>query len=125
MAPLVQETAEGILHRTGGGGEDVGLHGGQMNDVLADEAPRNVEAIAVDLVEAEKPVREVTDGVADVDPFLSFVEMDVAKPVRLHDRELLVLPLGEVSVDDDGAVVAGVYQIWIVAVGLHGADHAL
>ena len=125
VAPLVQKTAEGILHRAGGGGEDVGLHGGKMNDVLADEAPRNVEAVGVDLVEAQEPVREVADGVADVDPFLAFVEVDVAKPVRLHHRELLVLPLGEVSVDDDGAVVAGVDQVRIVAVRLHGADHAL
>ena len=54
---------------------------------------------------------EIADRVADVDPRLvAFVEVDVPQPVRLDDRQLLVLALAEVRVDDDRAVVAGVDQ---------------
>ena len=37
---LVQQAAEGVLHRAGGGGEDMGLDGGQVDDVFADEPLR-------------------------------------------------------------------------------------
>ena len=54
---------------------------------------------------------EVTDGVADVDPLLALVQVDVAQAVGLDDVQLLVFTLAEVRVDDDGAVVTGVDQV--------------
>ncbi len=64
----------------------------------------------VHLVQAEELLRQIADRVADVDPLLAFVEVNVPQPVRLDDVDLLVLALAEVRVDDDGAVVAGVDQ---------------
>ncbi len=49
---LVQQTAEGVLHGTGGGGENVSLDRGQMDDVFPDKSLRDVEAIGVHIVEA-------------------------------------------------------------------------
>ena len=80
----------------------------------------------IDVIEAEELVGEIADRVADVDPRLvAFVEMDVAQAVRLDHRQLLVLALAEVRVDDDGAVVAGVDERRVVAVALHRADDAV
>ena len=70
-------------------------------------------------------MRQIADRVADVDPLLAFVEVDVAQAVRLDHVDLLVLALAEVRVDDHGAVVAGVDQVRVVAVLLHRADHAV
>ena len=53
---------------------------------------------------------QIPDRVADVDPLLGLVDVDVAQPVRLDDVDLLVLALPEVRVDDDRPVVAGVDQ---------------
>ena len=111
VAVLVEQAAEGVLHRAGRGGEDVGLDRRQVDDVLADEPLRDQEALGVDLVQAEEFLRQVADRVADVDPLLAFVQVDVAQAVRLDDVELLVLALAEVGVDDDGAVVAGVDEV--------------
>ena len=124
VTALVEQPAEGVLHRAGGGGEDMRLDRRQVDDVLADEALRNVEAVGIDLVEHQELVGQIAHRVADVDPLLAFVEMDVAQPVRLHDVDLLVLGLAQMRVDDHGAVVAGVDQLVAVAVLLHGADHA-
>ncbi len=121
---LVQQPAERVLHRPRRRREHVRLHGGQVDDVLPDEALRDHEALRVDLVQAGELLRQVADRVADVDPLLGLVDVDVAQLVRLDDALLLVLGLAEVRVDDDGAVVAGVNQVRIVAVLLHGPDHA-
>ena len=123
---LVEQAAERVLHRAGGGREHVRLHRRQVQDVLADEPLRDHEPVGVDVVQAEELVREIADRVADVDPRLvAFIEMDVAQAVRLHDRQLLVFGFAEVRVDDDGAVVAGVDQLRLVAVLLHRLDHAV
>ncbi len=125
VAVLVEEAAERVLHRAGGGGEDVGLDRGEVDDVLADEAPRDAEALGVDLVQAEELLGEVAHRLGDGDPGLALVEVDVAQAVRLDDVDLLVLALAQVGVDDHGAVVAGVDQVVLVAVRLHRADDAL
>ena len=123
---LVEQPAERILHGAGGGREDVGLHGGQVDDVLADEAARNHEPVGIDLIEAEELLREIADRVLDVDPGLvALVEMDVLQAMRLDHVELLVLAFAEMGVDDHGAVVAGVDQVLAVAVGGHRPDHAV
>ena len=51
--------------------------------------------------------------------------MDIPQTVRLDHVDLFVLALAEVSVDHDGAVVAGVNQLGVISVGLHGANDAL
>ena len=122
---LVQQPAERVLHRPRRRREDVGLHRRQVDDVLPDEALRNHEALRVDLVEAGELLRQIADRVADVDPLLGFVDVDVPQPVRVDDVDLLVLALAEVRVDDDRAVVAGVNQRRIVPVLLQRADDAV
>jgi hypothetical protein len=123
---LVEQAAKRVLHRARRRREHVRLHRRQMQDVLADEALRDHEPVRVDVVQAEELVGEVADGVADVDPRLvALVEVDVAQAVRLHHRQLLVFGFTKVSVDDDGAVVAGVNQLRLVAVRLHRLNHAV
>ena len=67
-----------------------------------------MKALGIDLVQAEELVGQLADRVANVDPFLAFVEVYVAQAVGLDDVDLLVLALAQMGVDDDGAVVAGV-----------------
>ncbi len=122
---LVKQPAERVLHRARRGREHVRLHRGQVDDVLADEALRDHEALRVDLVQAEKLLREVADGVADVNPLFRLVDVHVPETVRLDDVQLFVFALAEMRIDHHGAVVAGVDQGRVVAVLLHRADHAL
>ena len=83
---LVEQAAERVLHRAGRGGEHVRLDRRQVDDVLADEPLRDHEPFGIDLVQAEELVGQVADGVADVDPLLALVEVDVAQPVRVGSR---------------------------------------
>ena len=52
VSPLVQQSAERVLHRARRRGEDVRLDGRQVNDVLADEPPRDHEPLRVNLIQA-------------------------------------------------------------------------
>ena len=122
---LVEQAAERVLHRAGGRREHVRLHRRQVDDVLADEALRDHEALRVDLVQAGELLRQIADRVTDVDPLLGLVDVDVAQAVRFDDVDLLVLALAEMGVDDDRAVVARVDQRRVVAVLLHRADDAV
>lgn len=61
----------------------------------------------------------------DIDPLLVFIKVDVAKTVLLDDWELFVLLFSEVGIDDYGAVVAGVNEVFLVTVFEQGADDAL
>ena len=108
---LVQQSAERVLHRPRRRRENMGFHRRQVDDVFPDEALRDHESLRVDLVQAGELLREVADRIADVDPLLGLVDVDVAQVVRLDDVDLLVLGFAEVGVDDDGAVVAGVNQL--------------
>jgi hypothetical protein len=81
-----------------------------VHDVLADEPPGIMKPDGyTSFRQRNLRVRSPT-GLADVDPLLALVDVDVAQPVRLDDVELLVLALAEMRVDDDGAVVARVQQ---------------
>jgi len=71
------------------------------------------------------PVVVVNTCVADADPLLGLVDVDVAQAVRLDDVDLFVLAFAQMRIDDDGAIVAGVDQLWPVAVPLHGPHHTL
>ena len=51
--------------------------------------------------------------------------MHVAKAMCLDHVELLVLPLAQVRVDHDGAVVARMDERRIITIGLHGSDDAI
>jgi hypothetical protein len=121
---LVEQAAERVLHRARGRREHVRLHRRQVDDVLPDEALRDHEALRVDLVQAGELLGQIADRVADVDPLLALVDVDVAQAMRLDDVELLVLALAEVRVDHHSAVMAGVNQIRLVAVLLHRANHS-
>ena len=125
MPPLVEQAAEGVFHRTGGGSEYVALYGREMDDILANKPLWNVEAIREDLVEHQELVGKIADRVAHADPLLALVQVDIAQPVGLDDVDLLVLSLAQVRVDHHRAIVAGVDQLIAVAILLHGADHAL
>ncbi len=125
MAPLVQQSAERVLHRSGSRGEDVCLDRGQMNDVLADEPARDHETLGIDLIQAEELLREIAHCVPDIDPFFGFVDVDVADAVRLDDRKLLVFALAQVRIDHHGPVVARMDQICRVAVLFQRADDAV
>ncbi len=122
MPLFVQQSAKRIFHRAGRRRENVRLDRRQVNDVLADESPGNVESARENLVEAEKLFRQIANRVADVNPLFAFVEMNVAQVVRLHDIELFILAFAQMRVDDDGTVMARVNQIRIVAVLFHRAD---
>ena len=61
-----------------------------MDDVFAHKAFGNVEPARIDLVEAQELVGQVAHCVADVQPLLALVQVDVAQAVRLHDGQLLV-----------------------------------
>ena len=99
------------------------FHGGQVDDVLADEALGNEEAVGINLVEAEELIRDRAYGVTDVDPGLvSFIEMDVAQPMGLDHVELLVFPLAEMGVDHHRAVMACMDVRGGIPVALHGPD---
>ena len=124
VAMFVEQTAKGILHGAGCGGEHVGLDRRQMDDVFADEPLGNHEALGIDLVQAQKLVSEITDGVADIDPFdVLLVQMDIPQFVCVGNIDLLVLAFTEAGVDDHGTVVAAMDQVGIVTVTLHGANN--
>ena len=53
----------------------------------------NRETAGVDVVEAQEVVGEVAHCVADVDPLLPLVEVEVAQAVGLDDVDLLVQPI--------------------------------
>jgi hypothetical protein len=81
-----------------------------MDDVLPDEAFRDHEPLRVHVVQAGELLRQVADGILDVDPLLGFVDVDVPQVVGVDDVDLLVFPFTKVGVDDDGAVVTGVEE---------------
>ena len=107
VAPFVEEAAESVFHGPGRGGKHVGLDGGRWTMFLADQAPRNVKAVGIDLVQTQETVGEIAHRIADVDPFLAFVEVDIPQAVGIDNVDLLVLSLAQPGVDDDRSVVAG------------------
>jgi hypothetical protein len=128
VAVLVEQSAERILHRAGCGREDVRLHRWQVNDVLTDEALRNLKALGVNLVQAEEFLGQFADRVAHIDPGFAFlarfgIKVHVTQAMGFNHIDLLILLLTKAGVDHDGAVVAGVNQAGVVAVPLHGPDH--
>jgi hypothetical protein len=77
MPVLVEQPAEGVLHRSRRGRESVRLDGRQVDDVLPDEAPGNAETLGEDPIETQELPGEVTHRVPDVDPFLALVQVHV------------------------------------------------
>ena len=51
VAVVVQQAAEGVLHRAGGRGVDVALDRGQVDDVLAREVVGDADALGEDVVQ--------------------------------------------------------------------------
>ena len=125
VAMLVEESAERVLHGAGGGGEDVGLDGGEVDDVFPDEPLGDHEAIRVNLVKAKEFVCDIPHGVTDIDPRLvALVEVDIPQAVGLDHVDLLVFAFPEMGVNDNGAVMAGMDVVGGIAVAPHGADDA-
>jgi len=123
---LVEQAAEGVLHRPGRGGEDVRLDRRQVHDVRPQKAPRDREALGVDVVQHEELLRQIAHRLADVHPRLArLVDVHVAQPVRLDHPPLLVLALAEPGVDHHRPVVARVDPRPVVAVGEHGSNDAV
>ena len=85
----------------------------------------NQKSLRVDVVEAEELLGEIANGILDVEPVLALIEMNIPEAMRFDHVELFVLPLAQVRVDHDGAVVARMNQRGIVAIGLHGTDDAI
>src|SRR5579859_5481457 len=120
MAPRVQQTTEGILHRAGGRRVDVALDRGKMDDIFAGEEVWNVDAFG------ENFVQHAHSGFRlDADP--------------LHVAIFEVVEHGDAIASEDGHVpvqifalecvrydrfVLDAYQI-IEAVGVQAADSAL
>ena len=125
MPSLIQQTAESVLHCTGSGGKNVSLYRGQVDDVFTQKPLWYVKSIGIDLIQTDEFVGELTDGIPDVHPFLTFVEMDIPEPVGFHNVDLFVLPFTEMGVDDHGAVVAGVEQIRSLSVLPHRPNNSV
>ena len=99
----VQESAEGVLHCAGDGGEDMRLHRWQVDDVLAEEHLRDLEALRVDVVEGDHPGLGL-----EVHPLGGRkVEEDAIEAVLLFHGLVLILQRAFDGVDYDGAVVRG------------------
>ena len=116
VAALVEKAAKGVFHGARCSREDMGLHGRQMNDVLAEEALGDVKATRVDLVQAQEVPGEITHGIPNVDPLLAFVQVNVAQAVARDDIQLLLLPLAKMRVDHHRTVVAGMDALGGIAV---------
>jgi len=124
VTTFVEQAAKGVFHRARGSREDMRLHRGQVNDVLADEPFGNVESTRIDIVEHQELVGQISDRVAHIDPLFAFVQVNVAQVVGFHDVDLLVLTFAHVRINHHGAIVTGVHQVGIVSILLHRADHA-
>ncbi len=114
-----QETSEGVLHRAGDGGEDVGFDGRHLNDVASDEDLRDVHPLRVDMVQHEEGLL----GLVAHPVVLRLVEVDVSHAVLIHDDLLFVVALGHVGVHDDGVVMCT--DEILVTIVLQGLDRAL
>ena len=55
MAILAQQSTEGIFHRPCDGGVHVGLHGGEMDDILSDKIIRNKQTFRVNMIQCQHP----------------------------------------------------------------------
>ena len=95
----------------------MGLHGGQVEDVLADEGFGNLEAVGVYFVQSEHSVFWL-----EIDP-LSVFEEESLQAVHLLDRGVLVVDRADFGVNYDGAVVGG--DEIVVTVGFEGTDCAV
>ena len=101
----------------------MGLDCRQMDDVFANKTPWNVKAVRVYVVQAKKLVGEIADRITNVDPFLSFIKMDVSEAVALNYVDLFVLSFTKVSIYDNGSIVTGMDKISIVAILEHRPNH--
>ncbi len=126
MTVFIQQAAKGIFHGAGGGCENVGFNGREVDDILADKPFGNHEAIWIYLVEAEELICNIADGFTHIDPRLvTLIKMDITKAMRLDDVEVLVFPFSEVGIDHHGTVMAGMDIRGRIAILFHGTDYAI
>lgn len=50
VTAFVKQSAKGVFHGSGCGGEDVGFDSGKMNDVFSNEAFGDVETLGIDFI---------------------------------------------------------------------------
>ena len=99
--------------------------GWEVDDVFADKPLGDHEPFWVYLVEAEELIGQVADGVSHIDPlFVTLVEVDIAEPMGLNDVNLFIFAFAQMSVNDDGPVMAGMDFGRVIAVPFEAADNA-
>ena len=97
-----QQAAEGVLHGSGGGGVDVALDRGQMNDVFTDEKIRYLNALGKDIVQRQHL------GLGRIRNPLHIAVAEVIKDrdiVFLEDGDVVIEVLAFEGVGDDGLVL--------------------
>ncbi len=117
VAPLVKQSAEGVLHRSRNSGEDMGLHGGQMEHAAAKEAFRNLDTVRIDLRQGEHLSLRLVGC-----PLLTFfVKVDILYVVFLQHGTVLVFDFAPFGGDHDSAIMAAVDEFRGITVLQQGA----
>ena len=101
VAAVVQQAAEGVLHRARHRREDMRFHRRQVHDVASDQRLRDLDAVREDVVQHHHfGLRRVTH------PGHAFVRQVGAGNIELVLHRLVLVPdLSLMGVDDHGAIV--------------------
>ena len=120
MAFLVEQAAEGVLHRAGDVRKDVRLHRRQMQDILAVKEFGNADPVSIYLIEDEKRLFRFVG-----DPFnVLLVGLGCLQAVFFLNERMPIVELPFLSVHNDGVVVRGDQVVVRVAIGEHCLRHA-
>ncbi|MBN9494891.1 hypothetical protein J0H33_16325 [bacterium] len=119
MAAVVEQPAEGVLHGAGHGREDVGLEGGHVDDVCAEERLGHLDTIGEDLIEDE----HLAFGGVRHPARAAILEVETVKAVAAQDAVVFIALFSFVGINNDGAVLDGLEAI--VAGASEGLDHAV
>ncbi len=117
LAP--EQTAERVLHRAGNRRKDVRLHRGQLDDVVADEEFRDIDALWINIAQNKE---RLLGFVAHPGHF-RLVDVGAGDAVLVGDITVLVVGFAVARVHDHRIVVNA--EEIIVPIGLELADDAL
>jgi hypothetical protein len=111
MPVSMQQTTKGILHGPGDGGENMGLHGGELNHVFAQEKFGYENTLGIDLVQDQHLSLRLV-----VNPFrIGIVEVDHRKVVFPLNGPVTVVSLPHSIVHHHCFVMRGELifkQVW-------------